>query len=187
MLRIQIGTIGPQGIDVDERVEATALPLLKAVIADEPSLHFNGPVRAHLHLQPAGETIRIDGTVTTRATVACQRCLEPFTLAINAPVHVTAVPERPATDRGRADTEVELLADEIDVITYSGDIVDIREEVAQQVIMALPFSSLCQKDCLGLCHQCGVNLNQTACRCDPDPASSPFAALRSLSFPKAPD
>ena len=186
MLRIQIGNIGPHGLAVDERVEATALPLLKAVIEKDASLHVTRPVHARLNLRPAGETIMIDGTVATRASVTCQRCLKPFSLDIRAQVHVSAVPEAAATAQDRTDAEVELLADEIDVITHSGDIVDLRDEVAQQVIMALPFSPLCKKTCKGLCHRCGVNLNETTCRCDPEDAKSPFAVLKSLSFPDGP-
>jgi uncharacterized protein len=186
MLRIPISRLGPQGLKVDEQVEATVLPLLKAAIADDASLDLTGPVQVHLHLRTAGEAIKIDGSVATQATVVCQRCLEPFALAITAAVQVTAVPET-AADGDRVDSEVELLADEMDLITYSGDMVDLRDEVAQQIIMALPFSPLCKKSCQGLCHRCGANLNETACRCDPDESKSPFAALRSLSFPKSPD
>ncbi len=186
MLRIHIGSIGPQGLAVDERLEPTVLPLLKAVIEADASLHVTHPVHARLDLRPAGEAIMIDGTLATRATVICQRCLEPFTLDIRAQVHVSAVPETAATAQDRTDAEVELLADEMDVITHSGDIVDLQDEVAQQVIMALPFSPLCKKTCKGLCHQCGANLNETACHCDPDDAKSPFAVLKSLSFPDGP-
>ncbi len=186
MLRISIGTVGPQGRKVDERIESSALPLLKAAAEADGSLHFTGPVQVNLTLRPAGETIRIDGSLDAQATVVCQRCLETFTLSITQVVQTTAVPEpMPAGDRG--DTDLELLADEIDLITYRGDVVDLGDEVAQQVIMALPFSPLCKKSCKGLCHRCGANLNQAACRCDPDDAKSPFAALRSLSLPKAPD
>jgi uncharacterized protein len=75
----------------------------------------------------------------------------------------------------------------MDVITYMGDSIDLRDEVAQQIIMALPFKPLCRNNCKGLCSRCGIDLNHQACQCHNQNQGSPFAVLKTLNFPTKKD
>ena len=45
------------------------------------------------------------------------------------------------------------------------DRLDMSKIVEDAVIMNLPVSFLCREDCLGLCNQCGANLNDGECKC----------------------
>ena len=90
------------------------------------------------------------------------------------------------TDTDTVD-DIELAADEMEVIAYSGDSIDIADEIAQQIIMAIPFKHLCSDGCKGLCPRCGADLNKKPCKCSSEGESNPFAALNALSFPKAKD
>ncbi|WP_167527598.1 YceD family protein [Desulfosarcina alkanivorans] len=166
---------------MDETVEAALLPLLHAV-SSEGDIRFTRPVRLRLHAMLAGETIRIDGTVTTAVRMPCSRCLERFDLPLSADFSATAAPQQPSMNDTGAGEDIELSADEMDVIGYSGDSVDLADEVAQQVIMALPFKPVCRDTCEGLCSQCGANLNQAPCRCPSRDEANPFAVLKTLSF-----
>ncbi|MBU0469199.1 MAG: DUF177 domain-containing protein [Candidatus Omnitrophica bacterium] len=55
-----------------------------------------------------------------------------------------------------------LIAVEIDRKT---EYIDLGEEIRQEVILNLPTRVLCDKDCKGLCPDCGKNLNNEKCKC----------------------
>ena len=183
MLHIHIGSITEQGLDLDQQVDAVTLPLLDAVTR-EGSIRFTRPMHVSIRATLAGQTVLIDGTIIARVRIPCSRCLEPFDLTIETDFSATAVPEIPANLDPDAADDIELSADEIEAIAYRGNSIDLRDEIAQQVIMALPFKPLCRDTCKGLCGRCGVDLNKTPCQCPSKDQSSPFAVLKTLSFPK---
>lgn len=45
------------------------------------------------------------------------------------------------------------------------DRIDLSKIVEDVVLMNLPVSFLCKEDCLGLCTECGENLNHGECKC----------------------
>ena len=79
--------------------------------------------------------------------------------------------------------EIELAAHEMEVLAYSGNSIDLRDEIAQQLIMALPFNPQCSQACRGLCSRCGANLNTTTCQCTSEDEGNPFAVLKNLALP----
>ncbi len=183
MMQIHIGSITDNGLDLDQREDAAAFSLLSAVAADG-SVIFTRPIHVRIHATLSGKTLLIDGTVESDVRMPCSRCLEPFDMKIETDFSGTAVPEIQAMiDPGAVD-DIELAATDMAVIAYSGDSIDLRGEIAQQIIMALPFKPLCRNACKGLCSRCGADLNQTACQCRPQDESGPFAALRTHAFPK---
>lgn len=186
MFRIHIRSITDQGLEWEEQTRAALLPLLKSLSRDG-SIEFIQPVHAHVHATTAGETILLDGEVKTLVRMPCSRCLEPFDLPIQTQFSVAAgqSPTSPA-DEDVAD-EIELDPDQIDVMVYSGDSIDLRDEIAQQVVMALPVKPLCREACKGLCSGCGVDLNQSTCQCPARHENSPFAVLKRLPLPPKQD
>ena len=183
MLRIHIAGFTEGESTLDERVEACALSQLKAV-AGEGAIRFVKPVHARIHATLAGETVLIDGAVTTAIRIPCSRCLEPFELDLETHFSTTAMPEIPAAADSDIADAVELTADDIEVIAYSGESIDLGNEIAQQIVMALPFKPLCRETCKGLCSRCGADLNQRPCRCHQQKPDSPFAVLKTFSFPE---
>ena len=128
--------------------------------------------------------VLIRGTAESEVRIPCSRCLEPFDMKIETDFSGTAVPDVPSMTDPAAEDEIELVADDMDVIVYSGDSIDLGDEIAQQIIMALPFKPLCRDACKGLCNRCGVDLNQTSCQCRPRDESGPIAVLKTRAFPK---
>jgi len=183
MLRIHIASLTEQGLILDERADAALLPLLSAVASDG-SVSFIQPIHVYIHATPAGETILVDGTVESGIRILCGRCLEPFEMKIDTDFSFTAVPEIPSMIDPAAEDDLELTADDMDVIAYHGDSIDLNDEIAQQIIMALPFKPLCKDACKGLCSRCGVDLNNASCQCHSRDESSPFAVLKTHNFPK---
>jgi uncharacterized protein len=184
MLKIHIGSITDRGLDLDETVDQARLPLLQA-LSGEGEISFTRPVRVRFHATLTGETVLIEGTAVTGVRIPCSRCLEPFDLDVKADFSATATPQLPSMTDTDAVDGIELAADEMDVIAYSGDSIDIADEIAQQIIMAIPFKPLCSDRCKGLCSRCGADLNKKPCNCSSEGESNPFAALNALSFPKA--
>ncbi len=183
MLRIHIGSITEQGLDLDQRQDAAALPLLRAVAGDG-SVIFTRPIHVRIHATLSGKTVLIDGTAEFDVRMPCSRCLEPFDMKIETDFSGTAVPEIPAMNDPADVDDIELAAKDMEVIAYSGESIDLGAEIAQQIIMALPFKPLCRDACKGLCSRCGADLNKTACQCRPQDESGPFAVLKTRAFPK---
>ncbi len=182
MLRIHIASIVDAGWITDEQVEASQLPLL-ADLSRDGSMAFTRPVQVRIRATLAGESILIEGHVQTTVRLPCSRCLEPFELMIDTDFSATAVATHQEAGDGRSNDEIELSADEMEVIPYTGDSIDLSDEIAQQIIMALPYKPLCQDACKGLCSRCGINLNHHACQCDTPDQGSPFAVLKTLTLP----
>ena len=56
---------------------------------------------------------------------------------------------------------------------------DLREAIRQNLLLALPMQPLCKETCAGLCPQCGKNLNEGSCNCQP-PIDERLSALADL-------
>jgi len=182
MLRIPIASIRETGWSLNEQVEAARLPPLSALSRKE-EIRFVQPIQVRIGATLAGETVSIEGELGTVIHLRCSRCLTPFDLNVRSAFAVTAVAASADRSADAAAGEIELAADEMDVLVYSGDSIDLSEEIAQQVIMALPVNPLCRETCKGLCSQCGANLNRSTCPCKAQDTGNPFAALKNLSLP----
>jgi uncharacterized protein len=63
-----------------------------------------------------------------------------------------------------------------------GDELDLREAVREQLLLRAPRFALCREECRGLCPTCGADRNQDDCGCVPEPAVSPWDALKNVTF-----
>ncbi|HLD40656.1 MAG TPA: DUF177 domain-containing protein, partial [Candidatus Omnitrophota bacterium] len=52
-------------------------------------------------------------------------------------------------------------------IDKSDTSIDISEDIRQEIILEYPDKPLCEETCLGLCVNCGRNLNEGNCNCAP--------------------
>ncbi len=185
MIRIHIGSILENGLDLVQTIAADRLPLLNE-IPGEDRVVFNRPIQARIHATRFGDTVSIRGTLSAQARISCCRCLKPFDLPIETEFTATAIPRKETPSGTEEKEEIELTPEEMDVIHYSGDHIELGEEVAQQIIMDIPIKPLCRETCKGLCSRCGTDLNISTCQCDQKRKDSPFAALRTFSFPNKP-
>jgi uncharacterized metal-binding protein YceD (DUF177 family) len=115
MLQIHIGSITEQGLGLDEKIDASLLPLLHSV-SNKERIRFVQPVHVHLQVTLAGETILIDGSAVTVVRLACSRCLEPFDLPVETRFSATATPQMSSMTDTEPPEEMELAADQMDVI-----------------------------------------------------------------------
>ena len=80
--------------------------------------------------------------------------------------------------------EIEISAQDMGLIYFQGEEVNLRDGIQEQVVMAFPIRPLCRENCRGLCAACGADLNQVDCGCDLTPVSNKFAALKDLKLDK---
>lgn len=111
--------------------------------------------------------ILVSGNVRTRWDGECRRCLEAASGEII--VSLRELFER----EGKIAEE----SDVGDTYHFSGEVIDLREMVKDQVLLELPLAPLCKADCKGLCPSCGTDLNFELCACSNDLRDPRWGAL----------
>lgn len=129
-------------------------------------IKFSKPVKLDLILKPVGDEIELTGSMETELLLACSRCLETFSSSMNAELN-----ERLSKT---------LKSEDEDIIFIENDRLDLNEIVENNIIAVLPIKRLCNKDCKGLCHQCGINLNHSTCKCENEDVDPRLAKLKDL-------
>ena len=101
----------------------------------------------------------------------CRRCLDPVVVPLDEELSLLFVP--PGEDREEEEDSVRLLP-------HGKSELELGQAIREELIIShWPFA-LCKEDCLGLCPQCGLNLNQESCKCsveEPDPRWDSLRAL----------
>jgi uncharacterized metal-binding protein YceD (DUF177 family) len=121
-------------------------------------------------LSRRGEAVVAEGTLRARVTQSCIATADPVEAKIEEAFRIEF---RPPPD-GRAEEEIELGEDELDVVFYEGGAIDLGEAVAQTLALSLdpyPRSPAAE----AALREAGVKSEEEA-RAE----SSPFARLRGL-------
>ena len=118
------------------------------------------PLRGNLRLLRTPRSIFVRGDLATTIAVECSRCLTEAETPMALDVEAEYFPQVDVTT-GHA-----LPTPEDDDLAFTIDPnheLDLQEVVRQNLLLALPMQSLCSEACLGLCPQCGQNLNDELC------------------------
>ena len=134
------------------------------------------PVTLGFDVFKSNREFRLVGRVSTVLELACGRCLEPFTLAIDLPFDLLYLPH--TENKGEGETEIE--DDDLETAFYRDEVIDLGQLMKEQFYLALPMKPLCRDACRGLCPQCGTNLNESSCECQPAWVDPRLESLRSL-------
>lgn len=178
-MRLELDEITPGGIIREYSIPAESFPELK-LLTDSGQMAFATPVEFSLRLQRPGQMVELDGILAVTIQEICGRCLAELETRITSTFSLTFTPRK---EEGSGDEEeVELHAEELGLIPYDGDRIDLSESLQEQVIISLPISPLCKDDCLGLCAECGANLNESSCSCEKKVFNNKFAALKTLKI-----
>lgn len=175
MLEIVVSKIPVGGRVLEEDLTPEGL----GVDGDEGfALRPGGRIEGHVE-RGDDDSVHVTGRIAARLGLACDRCAEAFEQAVDAPVDLYSLPHR--ADGAEEDEEEVELSDRDMVVSYHReDRLPLGALVREQLVLAVPMTRLCRPDCRGLCPQCGVNRNQTACDCRPEEGESPFAALKGM-------
>ena len=144
---------------------------------------FDGALPWNAFIANTGEgPLLVTGAIEGVATVDCARCLEPFELDLDGEIEGFIFLSDPGDDIPEdMDDDEFIVLDE-----HHG--ADIETFLRAALVLDAPLVPLHDDECLGLCPNCGKNLNEGPCDCDaePDPdfenAKNPFAALKDFKF-----
>jgi len=173
MFKVDIGAIK------DRRGEKEHYKLrenLGALEAGDQKLIFVGPVKIDLDIINTGSYFWAQGWISCRVRMACSRCLDQFDYLLE-----TEFAEKYCLSYNQENSGAKVVKnEEEDCITFTGDVIDIGEEVEKTILMVLPMKAVCNPDCRGLCPQCGKNLNEGECDCVEDEIDPRLAELKKL-------
>lgn len=142
------------------------------------------PVEIELYLIRIGSLIKVKGSFSTKLESFCGRCLKDFSFDLNDSFELIFTNEPITVHEDGADDEegVELSAEELGLISFSGESIDLDEAIGEQLFLAFPVRALCSEECRGLCPHCGIDLNKSKCHCTPADFNNKFSALKNIKI-----
>jgi len=156
-------------------------PIIAEMIKNK-ECEFLKPLNIRLKAFRIRELFEVRGSFRTRMRLPCSRCLKDFDTPLASDFELTYTKEVPGLMDVFEDEDIELRVEEIGMIYFKGEEINLQQGIQEQVVMAFPLQPLCDKNCKGLCPKCGSNLNRGDCGCKREPVSNKFAALKNLKL-----
>lgn len=125
-------------------------------------------VHLDLQLESVVDGIWVSGTVASQLRGECVRCLTE----LNEPGSFT-FQEMYFYPSPQVGEDESLVVDEA---------IDLEEPLRAAVVLELPFAPVCKPDCLGLCPECGFNLNDDPSHNHGEKIDSRWEGLRGLKL-----
>ena len=120
----------------------------------------------------------VSAVLESRVVVSCSRCLTDHEQPVHIALEEEFFPRSEVSSRAR--TTERFAADEQHRIDES-HILDLSDAASEYYALGVPMQPVCREECAGLCLTCGVNLNETRCRCDSSPRDPRWSALLELA------
>ncbi len=119
----------------------------------------------------------VTARIETEVQTTCGRCLREFQRLSSLKLEEESYP---TVDLGTG--KKMFPPDESEGVIHIDDrhVLDLSDVVRQYVLTEIPIMPLCSDNCLGLCPECGANLNEEKCKCDTTPADPRWGALSEL-------
>ena len=161
-------------------ITADGLSLVGEATAEELGLTEDdavvlGPLAVSLDLTNVEGLVAVTGVLEGTIVRECVRCLKKYEDPLAFSVRAAFIPEPKSAPRHpkRVDHRkprmevVEAEPEEApdDQYHYQGNQLGMAPMLREHVILSAPMQPLCSDDCLGLCTQCGKNLNEGPCQC----------------------
>jgi len=181
-MQIRLEQLEQGTLNMEFEEPSETFPVL-AEMSDGGACQFIGPVTTTLSAEKFGAMVEVTGHVTARARLSCGRCLQEFETPLASHFTLTYQQGEPHTDIGDpGQQELELTAEDMGLIYFQGDAINLKNEIQAQVVLAFPIRALCKPNCRGMCSKCGADLNTAECGCDRSPPDGQFAALKDLKL-----
>ena len=136
---IEVSKVSPEGDHFEGEEPASILDL-----DQNPMVKPEGPVYYDFHVEKVTHELLVTGTLKVKLSMECSKCADFFstTMTDSSFLRAYAVPEGTET-------------------------VDLTEDIREDILVNLEPFPLCSPTCKGLCPQCGKNLNEGPCSCEP--------------------
>jgi len=168
---IEIDDLKDEPLHVQHVYPIGALPF------DHDDAALGEPVSTDFVLTHEERDLRVGGTVTTAVRYNCARCLKEFVRPLSTRFDLCYLPQ----PRFKADEEIELKYEDMEIGYYDGLRLDVDLMILEQIELSMPMKFVCRESCKGLCHLCGADLNEVSCLCkreDTDPRMSVLLEFR---------
>lgn len=116
------------------------------------------------------------GEMAFKVRQICARCAENFPLTVKHRFDVALA----HVDSGLKQAQNSDESEELDICFFDGKEIDLAPILSEQFSLSLPYQSVCQADCQGICQYCGQNKNLRSCQCVSPEGINPFSALTKL-------
>lgn len=110
------------------------------------------------------DTVIIVGEITFTKNIKCGRCTKDFPKVYQVFLEESFFPKKMSNQD----------------FYYQGQSIDLTELTNELVQMSLVENALCDEECKGLCHKCGIDLNEDTCNCDLREINLDFKKLEQL-------
>ena len=114
-------------------------------------------------LESVIEGIYVSGEITADFIGDCSRCLSEISYTAH-----------------ESFAELYVYEQKDDELAMEGESLDLEPVIRDTLLAGIPINPLCKPDCLGLCVECGANLNDDPNHAHTDPIDPRWAGLESL-------
>ena len=153
-MRIEISKVGADGSQYVGDEPSSILELEKdRLIKPDGFIHYD------LFAQVVSRELIVKGSFTLKAEVECSRCTDFFSTTLQDSSFLRAYE-----------------------ITEGLESVDLTSDIRENILLALPTYPVCSTVCKGLCPQCGKNLNEGSCSCQPSVKDDRWGSLDQLKL-----
>jgi uncharacterized protein len=133
------------------------------------------PLEYRLTADALNGRIGVTGELSCRLRLLCSRCLtpidEPFVIPFEEQFQVMK----------ESDPEPD---EDVDFVPVTGERIDLRPFMEEELLVHLPLAPICSEDCKGLCPECGTNRNEQACNCKTERLDPRLEALQDWYKPE---
>jgi uncharacterized protein len=133
------------------------------------------PLEYRLTAQASNRRIIVTGELSCRMRLLCSRCLSPID------EHFVIPFEEQFQVMIESDPEPD---EEDDFVPVTGERIDLRPFLEEELVVHLPLAPICSEECKGLCPECGTNRNEQACACKTDRIDPRLEALQNWFKPE---
>ena len=144
MMLIQLDQIKDHGISRQYQLSPHDFPDVSAW-EESGDFKLRAPIKIEVTLNRVGGLVEARGRVASKVEAACGRCLKNYSFDLDEPFVLTFTNEPLTVHDDGADEEegVELSAEELGLIPFVGDSLDLTEAIGEQFFLALPVRPLC--------------------------------------------
>ena len=121
--------------------------------------------------------VLVRARLDTRASTTCSRCLSEYRRHSTLTLEEESFPTVDPSTGKKA-----FPPDESEGVIHidSRHMLDLSDVIRQYLLTDQPIKPLCEDGCLGLCPECGVNLNEEECKCNVASVDPRWNALTEL-------
>ena len=140
----------------------TAFDVPAVRVAEDVDLAY---VRGSVRLSRTKEGILVQGQLDLGVEEDCLRCLDP--VSCNVPIQLEELYSFPPSHK-------------VEFSIGDDAILDLAALIRAETMIAVAGGVLCTPHCIGLCPECGANLNHTTCHCAENAVDPRMAKLKEL-------